>query len=211
MFDAALLFRMQLRPVRTSIELGKANWRLPEEATLPEFGSSLSGQSNFAKLRLAVSDKALFLSAEFGENANCRGAESRVWKTVTVCTSGSTPAIREACIGPRVLSSVRIRADGSRSKNERPFASWAPINRARENSQPPSEKLLDVQATMRGADYDLSAGISWQALTGFDAQDFPVIGFYAAIIDRELGWQSLGLAPPYPVAEDPSLWLELSL
>ena len=33
----------------------------------------------------------------------------------------------------------------------------------------------------------------------------------AAVIDRELGWQSLGLSPPLPVVEDPSLWLELAV
>ncbi len=100
---------------------------------------------------------------------------------------------------------------GRGAKYQQPVAGWVPINRAKENSKPPAEKLLSVQASVTGTGYDLHAGIAWSGLTGLDRDDFPVIGFYLAVLDRELGWQSLGLAPPYPVTEDPSTWCELDV
>ncbi len=63
LFDPALLFRVQLRPVRTQLKFGTADWRLPDEAVLPAIGPSVSGQSDFASFRLAVSESALFVSA----------------------------------------------------------------------------------------------------------------------------------------------------
>jgi hypothetical protein len=38
-----------------------------------------------------------------------------------------------------------------------------------------------------------------------------LIGFSAAVIDRELGWNTLGVGPDLPLAEDPSLWSTLEL
>ncbi len=34
---------------------------------------------------------------------------------------------------------------------------------------------------------------------------------YYAVIDRELGWQTLSLGPEFPVMDDPSLWGEAVL
>ena len=36
-------------------------------------------------------------------------------------------------------------------------------------------------------------------------------GVQYAVIDRELGWQTLTLGPEYPVMDDPSLWGEAVL
>ncbi len=63
LFDPALLFRIQLRPVSTQLKFGTADWRLPDEAELPPLGQSVSGQNSFAKFRIAVSPTALFVSA----------------------------------------------------------------------------------------------------------------------------------------------------
>ncbi len=38
LFDPALLFRLQLRPIRTQLKFGTANWSLPDEAELPALG-----------------------------------------------------------------------------------------------------------------------------------------------------------------------------
>ena len=46
---------MQLRPVKTELKFGQSGWQLPPEAELPSTGSSISGQAQFATLKLAVS------------------------------------------------------------------------------------------------------------------------------------------------------------
>jgi hypothetical protein len=48
-------------------------------------------------------------------------------------------------------------------------------------------------------------------MTGFDPTQFARIGFFYAVVDRELGWQTLALSREYPFVEDPSLWAEAAL
>lgn len=212
LFDPALLFRMQLRPVKTDLKFGQQGWQLPPEAELPSTGSSISGQGQFATLKLAVSDTGLFMSASVTGKKQlpwCR--ESRIEESDGLHVWIDTRNSRDVHRATRYCHRFIFAPLGRGPKSEHPFCGWAPINRARDHSRPPPEKLLHVQAKLKPGGYDLHAAIHWQALTGFDRNDFPVLGFYAAVIDRELGWQSLGLSPPLPVVEDPSLWLELAV
>lgn len=212
LFDPALLFRVQLQPLRTQLKFGTIGWKLPDEAVLPNLGQSVSGQRQGAEFRLAISDSGLFLSTQVTGKRQlpwCR--ESRVEDSDGLHVWIDTRNSRDVHRATRFCHRFVFAPLGRGAKSERPFASWAPINRARENSHPPSEKLLGVAARVTATEYELQAAIAWQALTGYDPADFPVMGFFAAVVDRELGWQTIGLSPPYPVAEDPSLWLELSL
>jgi hypothetical protein len=210
LFDPALLFRLQLRPTRTQLKFGSANWRLPDEAALPALGQSVSGQNSLASFRMAVSDTALFVSAYV------TGKRHKAWCRESMLDSSDglhvwidTRNSRDVHRATRFCHHLVFAPAGRGPKFEQPCCGWVPINRARENSKPPSDKSISLQAVVSAAGYELHAAIAWNGLTGFDRNDFPVIGFYMAVIDRELGWQSLGLAPPYPVAEDPSIWLEL--
>jgi len=212
LFDPALLFRLQLRPCATSLKFGERDWQLPQQAELPDLGSSLSGQPAFAKIRMAQSDSGLFLNLQVRgkrQLAWCR--ESRVEDSDGLHLWLDARNSRDVHRATRYCYRFVFAPLGRGPRADQPFAGWAPINRAREHSPPPPEKLLLVQAKIVPQGYDLWASLSWQALKGFDKNDFPVLGFYCAVIDRELGWQSLGLGPQYPVAEDPSLWCELAL
>ena len=57
----------------------------------------------------------------------------------------------------------------------------------------------------------LEALLPAEALTGFDPQEHPRLGFTYAVLDRELGEQTLGVGSPMPYQEDPSLWATLEL
>jgi hypothetical protein len=212
LFDPALLFRLQLRPISTQLKFGQQGWQLPAEAELPSIGTSISGQNNFATLKLAVSESGLFMSASVSGKRQlpwCR--ESRLEDSDGLHVWIDTRNSRDVHRATRFCHRFVFAPMGRGPKSEQPFAGWAPINRARDNSRPPPEKLLYAHAKVSQTGYELSAAVHWQALSGFDRADFPVLGFYAAVIDRELGWQSLGLGPPLPVVEDPSLWCELAL
>lgn len=212
LFDPALLFRTQLRPVRTQLKFGTTDWRLPDEAALPALGQSISGQNDFANFRIAVSDTALFVSAYI------TGKRQSLWCRDTVLESSDglhlwidTRNSREVHRATRYCHRLVFAPMGRGAKYQQPCAGWVPIHRAKENSKPPAERLLSIHADVKPNRYEVHAAVAWSGLTGFDRNDFPVIGFYAAVVDRELGWQSLGLAPPYPVVDDPSIWLELNL
>ena len=57
----------------------------------------------------------------------------------------------------------------------------------------------------------LQAFIPAAAITGYDPAEHPKLGFSYAVVDRELGWQTLSLGPEFPFVEDPSLWCTLEL
>lgn len=86
-----------------------------------------------------------------------------------------------------------------------------PINRARQNPKSPPSGSMQVFSKLRSDGYRLSGRIAAAAMTGFDSSQYPRLSLYYAVIDRELGWQTLTLSQEYPVVEDPSLWSEAVL
>ncbi|TWU46263.1 hypothetical protein Poly51_56590 [Rubripirellula tenax] len=100
---------------------------------------------------------------------------------------------------------------GGGPKREHATAAIIPINRARMHPKSFPPKTLKIVGLPRHDGYEMSGFIPSDALTGFDPADQPRISLYYAVIDRELGWQTLSLGPEYPVMEDPSLWGEAIL
>jgi len=100
---------------------------------------------------------------------------------------------------------------GGGPQREHPVAALIPINRARANPKPIRADALKIAAVPRHDGYQLSGFAPAGCLTGFDPSDQRRIGFYYAVVDRELGWQTFSLGPEYPVIEDPSLWGEAVL
>ncbi|WP_145178017.1 DOMON domain-containing protein [Rubripirellula lacrimiformis] len=100
---------------------------------------------------------------------------------------------------------------GGGPKRERPTAAMIPINRARMHPKSIGPNQLKIVGMPRHDGYEMSGFIPADALTGFDPADQPRISLYYAVVDRELGWQTLSLGPEYPVLEDPSLWGEAVL
>lgn len=100
---------------------------------------------------------------------------------------------------------------GGGPKRDIPVATTVPINRARQHPNPVSGKQLKVSGRPKPDGYELSGIISADALTGFDPTEYPRIGIWYAVVDRERGWQTFSLGPEFPVAEDPTLWGEASL
>ena len=85
------------------------------------------------------------------------------------------------------------------------------INRAKEHARPIQPKQLNVRGKIQADGYLLEVNIPGDALTGFDPQEHPRLGFTYAVIDRELGEQTLTVGSPLPYQEDPSLWATLEL
>jgi hypothetical protein len=100
---------------------------------------------------------------------------------------------------------------GAGHRLDEPAALVAPINRAREQPRPIQPDQLAVRSRRTGDGYVLDALMRSGALTGFDPQEHPRLGFNYALIDRELGEQTLSPGSPMPYGEDPSLWATLEL
>jgi hypothetical protein len=100
---------------------------------------------------------------------------------------------------------------GGGSQRDQPVAQLLTINRARANPKPIDAKSLLIHVAARHDGYEMSGIIPASALTGYDPTQQRRLGFYFAVLDRELGWQTFSIGLEYPVAEDPSLWGEATL
>ncbi|MEA1950980.1 MAG: hypothetical protein U9N87_06315 [Planctomycetota bacterium] len=100
---------------------------------------------------------------------------------------------------------------GDDAKASDPVAAVLPINRARELHGPIHDGQLEVAAQILADGYRLDAFVPAEALTGFNPEDHPAIGFNYAVLDRELGDHTLSAGGSMPYREDPSLWATLEL
>lgn len=100
---------------------------------------------------------------------------------------------------------------GGGRRFDQPVAQWLPIHRAREHPRAIRPGQLQVRSEQRIDGYRLEAFLPAEALTGFDPQEYPRLGFNYALTDRELGEQTLTTGSPMPYQEDPSLWATLEL
>jgi hypothetical protein len=100
---------------------------------------------------------------------------------------------------------------GGGPRLDQPLADQLLINRAREHAQPVRPGVLKVQSQKRVDGYTLDCHVPATALTGFDTDDYPRLGFMYAVSDRELGEQTLAYSREFPYEEDPSVWCTLEL
>jgi len=105
---------------------------------------------------------------------------------------------------------IFLPAGGGRRLDD-PVADQMLVARARENPHPVRPGVLKVRREKRVDGYLLEALVPAEALTGFDPDQTPRLGFQYALVDRELGVQTFSCPPEFPYHEDPSLWATLEL
>lgn len=210
--DPSLLVRVRLKAHRLDRKFSERPEALPDEAILPCLSADLAGQPKFAQVRLAVGQDAIFFQADVQGKSKlpwCR--ESRLEDSDGLHVWIDTRNSREIHRATKFCNRFGFSPMGRGPKADLPFVGWAPINRARENPPPPPEDQLAIRARISEGRYRLVAALHFNALSGLDLNDFPTVGFYFAVADRELGWQSLALQPDLPVMDNPSLWAQLQL
>jgi hypothetical protein len=212
LLDPSLLVRLKLKALRVDRAFAIRPETLPDEAILPSLNTELSGELKFAQVRMAVGSNAFFFQLDVQGKKQlpwCR--ESRLEDSDGLHVWLDVRNSRDVHRATKYCYRIGFFPMGRGPKADLPFAGWAPINRARENSQPPPDDRMAIRSAVQGDRYRVVASLHFEALPGIDLQDFPVIAFYYGVQDRELGWQSLALQPTFPVAEDPSLWGQLQI
>lgn len=210
--DPSLLVRLRLTAHRLDRPFTDRPEALPDEAIVPCLSTELTGDPKFAQVRVAVGRDALFFQADIQGKKQlpwCR--ESRLEDSDGLHVWIDTRNSREIHRATKFCHRFGFSPMGRGPKADLPFVGWAPINRARENPPPPPDDLLAIRARVTDGRYRLVAAIHFNGMHGMDIQDFPTVGFYFAVADRELGWQSLALQPDLPVMDNPSLWAQLKL
>lgn len=211
LIDPTLLFRFELQLREDACEWSPGGLSLPTSCRLPCFGT-LADRPVFADVRLAWNRQGIGLQVLVSGKRQlpwCRDTRLedsdgfQLWID-TRCSPGNHRA-NQFC--HRFL----WMPSGGGPRRENAIAALIPIYRARSDPRPVSTGQLKVVAHPRHDGYGLSGWVPAAALTGYDPQQQPRIGIHYAVIDRELGWQTLALGPEYPVAVDPSLWGEAVL
>lgn len=185
--------------------------RLGDEHRLPSL-AELDGRRTFADVRAAWSPQGLafMVRVEGKQKApwtrGTRIDESdglRVW-----IDTRDTHNIHRAT---RFCHQLIFAPTGAGKEDAEPFAEAWPINRARENHRPIRGETLKLASKVGRGGYELAVHVPAGALTGFDPEEHPRLGFNYAVVDRELGVQTWSCPPDMPYAEDPSLWGTLDL
>ncbi len=100
---------------------------------------------------------------------------------------------------------------GGGGKHDQPVAGSVTIHRAQANARAIVPDELKLLASVGKDGYRLDAFIPAEALTGFEPDEHPRLGFQYAVKDRELGTQTFAAGAPLPYDQDPSLWATLEL
>ena len=98
---------------------------------------------------------------------------------------------------------------GGGAQKQKPIATMLKINRAKEDSPSINQVPIKIASDVRKSGYTISAFIPAACLHGWNPDEHRSIGFSYAVVDRELGWQTLSIGPELPISEDPSLWSTL--
>jgi hypothetical protein len=185
---------------------------LPDEYRLPHFGELEESSRGYADLRAGWNEQGLFFSVAV------TGKRSSVWCRETkpedsdglqlFIDTRDTHNIHRAS---RFCHRFLFMPAGAGRQNLEPLADQLLVDRARENANPVRPGQLRAQALTKSGGYQLSAFIPGAALTGFNPQDNPRLGFTYLLLDRELGEQCFSCGLEFPFPSDPSLWGTLQL
>lgn len=211
MIDPAFLFRFEIELRKVQLAWGTKGLRLAESCKVPSFGL-LGRRPTFADVRIAWAPEGLAV------HVTVEGKRQLPWCRATRPDESDgfhlwldtrcSPNIHRAT---QYCHRFLFMPAGGGPKKDRPVARLLEINRARTHPKPVPPEGIGVHALPRHDGYVLSGIIPTASMTGYDPGDQRRIGFYYAVIDRELGWETLGVGADYPFEEDPALWAEAVL
>jgi hypothetical protein len=211
LLPSRLLFRYAV-PCRHREPLWSAKGvDLGEEFRLPDLGQ-LESRSGFADFRVAWSHEGLALDVRVGNKRLpvwCRDnrLEDSDSLQVWIDTRDTHNIHRASRFCHRFIF---LPAGGGRQYAD-PVADQLLIDRARENARPIRPGQIQIKAVVRAEGYQLSAFLPAAALTGFQPDEHPRLGFTYRLFDREFGEQTFSASSELPFTADPSLWATLEL
>lgn len=207
------LFRFRIPCRSTKKEWSKTDGlELTPKYTVPTFQSELGDGTQFADLRLAWSGNGLVFNLQVRNKKQapwCR--ESRLDESDGLTLWIDTRNTLNVHRASRFCHQYIFLPQGEGAKLENPVAELLNINRAKDNPIQPARGSLLVRSEKRVDGYLMQGLIPASAITGYDPNEHSKLGFYYAVMDRELGWQTLSLGSEYPFQTDPSLWGTLDL
>jgi hypothetical protein len=206
----SFLFRFSL-PLKRSRAEWPACAPLGDEYKLPSF-TGLDDARQFADVRAAWNERGLVFSV------GVRGKKHAPWCRTNAYDQSDgfqvwidTRDTKNIHRASRFCHHFVFLPSGGGNRLGEPVADQVLINRARENANPVRPGVLSVKSEKRVDGYTLDCLVPAQALTGFEPDDYSRLGLFYAVIDRELGDQTVANSSEVPFREDPSVWCTVEL
>jgi len=111
----------------------------------------------------------------------------------------------------RFCRRLALLPTGGGQQASEPVAVAAQIPRTSEPAAPLPEKSVLLAAKNAASGWQIDAFITAAALPGWDPDESPRLGFFAAAVDRRLGKLPCFAPPEFPWESDPTTWAELLL
>lgn len=182
-----------------------------DEYRLRGFGD-LDSRKQFADVRGAWNERGVSFSVLVSGKRQptwCR--ESRVDESDGFQIWIDTRATHNVHRATRFCHRFAFLPSGGGSSYRNPVGDQLLINRARENANPVRPGDLRVRGQITADGYLLECCVPATSLTGYDPVEYPKLGFFYAVMDRELGWQTQSVNTQFPIDEDPSVWCTLEM
>lgn len=212
LIPSTFLFRMAIDCHHCDAKWTPRGFDLEEKHVIPSFRAELEEGPHFADFRIGWNETGIYVSLRTtGKNQSPWCRESRVEDSDGLSLWLDTRDTQTVHRATRFCHRFVMLPQGSGRLMDEPVAAAATIARAKELHKPIQPGSIPVRSEKRVDGYILQAFIPADVLTGFDPAEHPKLGFYYAIMDREMGWQTFSLGPEFPFASDPSLWGTIEL
>ena len=209
---SSFLFRLSITCRYTELRWKKIGVDLGPEFTIPSFRAELDAGPLFAELRMGWNEDGLLIWMRTNDKKQapwCR--ENRLEDSDGLNILIDTRNTQNIHRASRFCHRFVFLPQGAGRLLDEPVCTLLAINRAKEHAKPVPPKTLKLLTEKRHDGYVLKAHIPAEAMTGWEPNEHPRLGFFYAVTDRELGWQTFSLGPEMPFASDPSLWGTLEL
>jgi hypothetical protein len=213
-------FSFPVREVEQSVAQ-KPFLDLDKIAPLPELGG-LDAAPTFATLRagwneaglgfrLAVSGKKMPVFADSSDPTELDGLQLWIDTRNTQTIHRASRFCHRFVFWPIPDKWPKATTKGSSGTVAGAGAQQLVIALAKEDPSMSRAALLRAVSRPTAGGYELDVWIPAECLQGYDRESNPLLGFYYAVRDAELGEQFLSVGREFPFDHDPSLWSTLEL
>ena len=216
LIESSFLFHFSVPCHQVKDRWKKNGLLLPDQYTLPCFDQldnlPAKEKQSWADVRLGWNIDGFILNLSVtgkSQDAWCR--DSRIEDSDGIAIWFNTRSTSSIHRASRFCHEFRFLPFGSGAQMREPIAQQCAIKRAKENAKVASGFPPEVRSRSNGKGYSLQAFVPGEAVSGFDPEEHPQIGFHFVVSDRELGTRSMTLSDGFPTDADPSLWSTLEL
>ncbi len=205
-----LPFRYRI-PCRKISGTASAKKALDESYRLPNF-SDLDGMESYGDVRIGWGKAGLVIAVEVkGKSKSLWCRESAILESDGLQVWVDTRDTHNVHRATKFCHWFIAMPTGGGAKKDKPFGNMLKINRSREDSPMLNRQKVAVESKVVKGGYKMTLFIPSKSLNGWDPEEQRNLGFNFAIIDSEMGWQTLAIGPELPISEDPSLWQTIQL